>query len=749
MIEQIRIKGPASFKDADETLSDLSQFNYIYGSNGSGKTTISRLIAEVTSYPDCQITWKGGTVLEPMVYNRDFVDHNFSQSAEVKGIFTLGEEDQAIIDKIAEAKAALDKINNAITGLNVTLGGEDGTGGELGRLAEENADFEDKCWRIKGKHDGKFQGAFSGVRGTKRAFKDRVLGEASSNTASLKALTDLEQRASTVFGQSPQEEKVITSPDWRSLTDAESHTILAKKIIGKKDVDIAALIEKLENSDWVKEGRGYLALSEEQCPFCQQAVPTGLEESLNAYFDESFERDMAEARQLRDDYTIKTTSILAELDSLMVEASRFLDSSGLKGQVDLLKGIVTSNVLLLDKKLKEASMVVQLETHAHAVKAIKDLLGNANGAITKHNAMVVNLPREKRSLTSDVWRYLLDVELKADLTSHDTKRTALEKGIAAMRLKLDAGAKAKRTKEEEIQALEKQTTSIEPTVTAINTLLASFGFESFKLAKAYAALQYRLVRSDDSDAKNTLSEGERTFVTFLYFYHLLKGSLSESGITTDRVVVFDDPVSSLDSDVLFIVSNLIKGLFDEVRAGTGRLKQLFILTHNVYFHKELTYNPNRVKDAAMNEETFWIVRKVNSTSKIVKYSSNPIKTSYELLWAEARNPSGSNLHVQNTLRRIIENYFKILGGIDPDKICNLFTGADKLTCRSLFSWVNDGSHFAHDDLYVSIDDSGVARYLDVFKRVFIQSGNEAHYNMMMGANTVSTTPAPTSEGAMA
>lgn len=741
MIEQIRIKGPASFKDADETLSDLSQFNYIYGSNGSGKTTISRLIADVASYPDCHISWKGGTLMEPLVYNRDFVERNFSQSAEVKGIFTLGEKDQAIIDKIAEAKAALGKINNAITGLNVTLGGEDGTGGELGKLAAENGDFEEKCWRIKGKHDGKFQGAFTGVRGTKRAFKDRVLIEAGSNSATLKALADLEQRASTVFGQSLQAETAITSPDWQSLIDAESHAILAKKIIGKKDVDIAALIEKLENSDWVKEGRGYLAMSKEQCPFCQQAIPTGLEESLNAYFDESFERDMAEARQLRDDYTTKTAGILAELDNLVVEPSRFLDSSGLKGQVDLLKGIITSNVLLLDKKLKEASMVVQLETHAHAVKVIKDLLGNANGAITKHNAMVANLPWEKRALTSDVWRYLLDAELKTDLTNHDTKRGALEKGIAALRLKLEAGAKAKRAKEEEIQALERQTTSIEPTVTAINTLLASFGFESFKLAKADAALHYRLVRSDDSDAKDTLSEGERTFVTFLYFYHLLKGSLTESGITTDRVVVFDDPVSSLDSDVLFIVSNLIKGLFDEVRTGTGRLKQVFVLTHNVYFHKEVTYNPNR-KDVAMNEETFWIIRKVNGSSRIEKFTSNPIKTSYELLWAEVRKPSGSNLYIQNTLRRIIENYFKILGSIDPDKICNMFDGPEKLICRSLFSWVNDGSHYAHDDLYVSIDDSGVARYLDVFKKIFVDSGNAAHYNMMLGVGSPSTSTVP-------
>ncbi len=170
--------------------------------------------------------------------------------------------------------------------------------------------------------------------------------------------------------------------------------------------------------------------------------------------------------------------------------------------------------------------------------------------------------------------------------------------------------------------------------------------------------------------------------------------------------MFDDPVSSLDSDVLFIVSSLIKGLFEEVRVGSGYIKQIFVLTHNVYFHKEITFNPKR-SNAAMNEETFWVVRKLDSISKVEKHISNPIKTSYDLLWEEVRRTDRSNLSIQNTLRRILENYFKILGGVDSDEICEMFDGKDKLICKSLFSWINDGSHFAHDDLYVSIDSTQV------------------------------------------
>lgn len=211
----------------------------------------------------------------------------------------------------------------------------------------------------------------------------------------------------------------------------------------------------------------------------------------------------------------------------------------------------------------------------------------------------------------------------------------------------------------------------------------------------------------------------------------MKGSDSESGITTNRVVVFDDPVSSFDSDILFIVASLIKGLQCEVRENKGHVKQVFILTHNVYFHKEVTFNSKRC-DQAMNEETFWIVRRPGSVSMIERHPSNPIKTSYELLWAEVRNPNRAKLTIQNTLRRILENYFKILGGIDLDSLCTKFEGREKLICKSLCSWVHDGSHYAHDDFYIMIDDAIIDSYIRVFREIFEKYGHIAHYRMMMG-----------------
>lgn len=735
MIEKIVISNVATYGATPEELSDLKKINFVYGSNGTGKTTISRVVADPHSHAHCSLVWRGGSPMDLLVYNRDFVERNFNQPDELKGIFTLGERDKTTLDKIEAAKTELDQIKKKIVQLKGVLHGEDGNGGKRSELSALEAAFESRCWDLKLKHDDRLQGAFAGVRGRKGAFKARLLAESASNSSEAVSLPDLESKASTVFGETPQTAPTLTVPNVANLIAHETNAILKKKVIGKTDVDIAALIQKLGNSDWVKQGRDYYDVDERVCPFCQQDTPPSLEERLNEYFDETFIADTASIEKFFTDYKADSERIQRSVQALLDNPSRFLDAEKLKSESELLASNIRINIQRIEEKRRESSKSVALESLNNVLNTLKKLVEDANAAIQKHNTMVANLAAERAQLTGQVWRYLLDHEIKADLATYTAQKKGIEKGIEGLETQVADKIKEQRTKEQEIRSLEKDTTSIQPTIDGINALLHSFGFTGFALAKSERVPFYKIQRPDGSNAKETLSEGEKSFITFLYFYHLLKGSETETGMTADRVVVFDDPVSSLDSDILFIVSNLIKGVFDEVRNGSGTIKQVFVLTHNVYFHKEVSFNPNRCADKRLSDETFWTVRKSNQESRIRHHEANPIKTSYELLWIEVRNPDRDNLAIQNTMRRILESYFKILGNVDPDDICAHFDGKDKLICRSLFSWVNDGSHFAHDSLYVSIDDSMVERYLSVFKRIFEETGHIAHYNMMMGETT--------------
>jgi wobble nucleotide-excising tRNase len=82
---------------------------------------------------------------------------------------------------------------------------------------------------------------------------------------------------------------------------------------------------------------------------------------------------------------------------------------------------------------------------------------------------------------------------------------------------------------------------------------------------------YQIQREDRSIAEETLSEGEITFITFLYYLQLAKGGTSEENVTEERVLIIDDPISSLDSNVLFIVSTLIKEILKDVKLDKGNM----------------------------------------------------------------------------------------------------------------------------------------------------------------------------------
>lgn len=731
MIESLSIAKTATYGLAPQVLDRLARFNFLFGTNGAGKTTITKVIANPGAHPHCTIAWKKGTPLEPMVYNRDFVERNFNASPRLKGIFTLGEQDIANLEAIATKKVELDAISKTIEQLTNTLQGQDQKSGKKGDLADLETSIKDKCWDQKQKHDEAFKDAFAGARGSSERFKERVLTELASNNAELKTLDQLCDKAKTVFGATPAVEAAVPALGAADIADHESHAILAKKVIGKEDVDIAELIQRLGNSDWVKQGQSFYDRSKPACPFCQQKVRDSFEASLASYFDETFAKDTKTISELQAAYARDSEALRTKLKAIVDGGSRFMDIEAFEAERSAINARLGTNALLLANKVKEPSLPVHLEPMSALLASASKLIAAANASVSAHNEIAKNITKERADLTKQVWKHILEVELKAELAAYAGKRVGLNAAITKLSKQIQDVNAAKAAKAKEIKALEKSATSIEPTIEGINSLLKSFGFRNFTIAKAEDGHFYKLVRSDGSDAKDSLSEGERSFVTFLYFFHLLKGSESESGMTADRVVVFDDPVSSMDSDVLFIVSSLIKSLFDPVRKNTGGIKQIFVLTHNVYFHKEVTYTSERGDDAKLGERSYWTVRKGIGGAAIERHNSNPIKTSYDLLWEELRRPEKSPLTVQNTMRRILENYFKVLGRMDFDKICDQFEGQQKVMCRSLFAWINDGSHFSHDDAFYTFDQASIATYLEIFKQVFAKNGQQAHYDMMM------------------
>ncbi len=742
-ISQIVLKNAATFDESGASFEDLNSINFIYGTNGSGKTTTSSFLKNLAEnriedkFANSKIEWHNDEILKIEVYNKQFKEEQFRNS-QVKGIFTLGKKTNENLENIESKKESINKENEKKTKNEKSLQ-------KLKQEREEKEkDFTDSCWeKLYKKHKEDFKETLKGLK-RKENFKKEILEEFKNNErneSKIVKLEELKENIRIVFSKN-QTELVPLECNLTDFDSVENHSIWEQKIVGSGDAIIADLIKKLSNEDWVAQGREYLSKDSNACPFCQQETITEeFKKQLESYFDTSYQESTETIKEKMEDYASRTAEVLERLDEI-VETEQKNQQAKLKIEsfkriVETLKSKINGNWQKMHDKSKEMSRSFKLESTKNEIKEIRDLVDTANYQIANHNEMIKDIQNQKKICVEQTWKFLVN-EFKSDIQEYNKKHCGLEKGIKKLENEISEIEGKIKELENEIRELEKTMVSIKPIVNEINALLKGYGFTNFSLACTEDEKSYRIQREDGQLVGETLSEGEVTFITFLYYYHLTKGSLKENDISKNKVLVIDDPISSLNSNILFIVSVLVKDLMKETTKEETNIKQVIILTHNTYFYKEITYDLK----CYQGKYSFWIIRKDNNVLKIRDYKENPIKNSYELLWQEvrwtkekqAKENNISWVSLQNVMRRIIEYYFRILGGFKRnDSLSEYFENIEeKQVFNSFISWFNDGSHGISDDLFVQSQDTSIETYLKVFENIFKITGHEAHYKMMMG-----------------
>lgn len=621
------------------------------------KTTLSNYLYEPTNpnYSSCELRWDMQPLVS-LVYNKKFKDKNLSES-NIAGVFTLGQATTEQIEKINSKRKELDELNSDIKTKSQTLDTQ------KERLKEFTDDFTEKCWSLYKKYEFDFKEAVKGSIGKKITFRDKIAEQSKIKNDISIGLTTLKERTALLLKQKPdyiQEYQLL----FNTLLDKiELSDLWHQVIVGKTDIDIASLISTLNNSDWVNEGRNYLT-DTNICPFCQQPTLTSdFKKNIELYFDNTFTSKKLEIQSQHESYLSETNKIIVNLEDLYRNESQKTNSKlnceKLLVEIQNFKLIVNKNTSLISNKTNKSSQIVTLLTTSACINEINSIITAANEEIRSHNTIVSLYDVEVVNVKNDVWAFLVK-EIKNDLSSFESKCQGLSRGIAELERKIHDAKISSETIRKEIIELNKNITSIQPTIDEINRTLLAFGFNNFRLVESSSLPNHYIIQRENGElAHNTLSEGEITFITFLYFMQLAKGSNDTSSISSNRILVIDDPISSLDSNILYVVSSLIKSLIRETKEGFSPIKQLIILTHNVYFHKEASFVNGRSNgDKDVN---FWILRKFYNISKIKSYETkNPIESSYELLWREIKEwQNNSALSIQNIMRRIIENYFKI------------------------------------------------------------------------------------------
>ncbi|MGL2720372.1 ATP-binding protein [Helicobacter pylori] len=737
-ISQISLKKVATFDENGASFKDLNSINFIYGANGSGKTTTSSFLKNLAEngiedkFANSKIAWYNNESLKIEVYNKQFKEEQLRNS-QVKGIFTLGKKTNENLEKIEIKKESINKENEK------KIKNEASLQVLTQKKEKEEKDFADRCWeKLYKKNEEDFKETLEGFK-RKEKFKEKILKEFENdkyNQSEIVGLEKLKEKIEIVFGENQTELALLEC----NLTDfdfIENHSIWEQKIVGSGDAAIADLIKRLSNEDWVAWGREYIK-DNSICPFCQkETITEEFKKQLESYFDTSYQESIETIKEKMEDYASRTAGALERLDKIVETEQKNqqtkLDTENLKIIIETLRSKINGNQQKMLDKSKEMSRNFKLDSTKNEIDAIKDLIKKANEQIANYNEMIKDIEKQKKICKEQTWKFLVN-EFKSDIQEYNKKYCGLEKGINNLEKAISENQEEVKKLENEIKELEKNMVSIKPIVNEINTLLKGYGFTNFGLACTEDEKFYRIQREDDQLVGETLSEGEVTFITFLYYYHLAKGSLKENDISKNKVLVIDDPISSLDSNILFIVSVLVKDLMKEAMEEKTNIKQVIILTHNTYFYKEITLECDLKR--YQGKYSFWIIKKDNNVSKIKDYKENPIKNSYELLWQEVKQAKENNaswVSLQNVMRRIIEYYFRILGGFKHnDSLSECFENIEeKRVCNSFISWFNDGSHGISDDLFVQSQDTSIETYLKVFEKIFKETGHEAHYKMMM------------------
>ncbi|EOH3697555.1 MULTISPECIES: AAA family ATPase [Enterobacteriaceae] len=724
---QLRIRGVRSYAPDRDICFDLSsKVTLIYGQNGSGKSTVSGYFydRQADKYRHC--TFESPHVSHFQVFNQEYIDSKFTRSDYQPGIFTLSEANQESQDKINSNNKESAKLSARTDKLNEEIAEKEG-------MKETVTDSCAKDIFNRTVNDRKILSDFLDGAKIKRSFYERMVATPLSEVSTTaEALADKWRMLSQSEGTLVAE---IHIPPTTVLTE-DTLTLMQEPVMPASSTQFSALIQKIGNADWVRQGQQYI--HDDICPFCQQSLDvTAFSRELIQMFDESYQTSLGALSQAAERLA-QDCDALAELER-RVTTHAFVDEDS--QILSLVKTVNKGFRILLQQlltKIKEPSRQVQPENVQDPLVQLRKEVDVLNIRVRENNRLAENFSQEKQNLYTEVMAHLRGI-CEEFFAGRDRQLGELQNEIDTRLREVGALAASKKTLDDETNRLTGQLSDIQPTINSINANLRLLGITGFEIICHDAEMKlYRLRRGSEpekAEVFKSLSEGEKTMVAFLYFIESCSGSLTPETIHPEnKLIVIDDPISSLSHNYIYEVAALIKRKI--IKAAAAR--HVVILTHNMFFFQEMLLNSGRLQDgrkAPANWSLFRIIKSDYSSCETL--SMHEMLNEYQALWQtlkDVRDAKTQPVVLFNTMRNILEYYFSFSCKNEKLKeaLESLATEhSDAGEYDSFYRAINRHSHSDGRNLFSTgvIDKE---RYLNMFRKVFIHTDDHEHYLAMMG-----------------
>lgn len=556
----------------DAALPDLARINVIYGPNGTGKTSLAGAFDGLRNSPDAggyqrlSISVDDGVARTTSGNDDDLFDrihvfsehyvgrsHNFTAgNADMPAVLTIGE-------KPVDAGRKLETLQEQLSS-RLKEREQQTTAGDKANRAIETAfstvsqQVVDAVSRAGGRWHSRSNFSAGVVRtafaGSHAAWKQLTGQELQTNVGIVNS-----DKADAI----PESQLVVAAPDGLSqrLATALSTT------------PVTIILDSLEAhpaaTGWVDEGR-HLHDGVDTCIFCGSPLSDERRNLIDQHFSDAVRHLQSDLRAAVADLRAIETSVEVVIAGLPSKGLFFEDlrprhdaaNSEIREELVALKSWAIEALKRAETKLSNVLSAVSsfvVDPPTVSATAMLGLRAEHNARVSQHDQLVQAAARavELHYLESSESSVSDNVARAAAAKSEGA---ALDKKLAEMR--------------SEITTLE--TVGGDPMPSAkVLTVEVSRLLGRNELKFELVNGRYQVTR--DGQPAGGLSLGERTAITLIHFLEQVANSDSSKG---KPIVIIDDPVSSLDSDIFMGVSTYI---WTEAIV-KDHVAQLFLLSHN-------------------------------------------------------------------------------------------------------------------------------------------------------------------------
>ena len=732
----------------DEEIDFSKSINIIYGKNGTGKSSICRLMKE---------QWKDKEVCIFRGFN-ELLDENEKLNAIV-----LGEDNSKINKEVTSLEEEISEIEREIEEKKENIE-EPEEGDDRVNLFTEKRDLENQKTKKENREDKiytagaskvKQKGSlslFDGKQYDKNNFKNDLKEAKEQGKLSKEEIKTLRETITVVEKDNVDE---INSVFIDLKEEQKEIKSLLEKTV-KPTENILELKNDPQKQEFAKAGLG-CHKPNENCAFCGNVITKERYEKVKSYFSsddiEAFENEIKDKLKIIEE-NIKSEDENINIDEklfypefqekikalkkeiMLVAQERRNVLNRLKSSLKEKKGKLFKKMDILNEKMPE-DLKEKINEYNEIAKEnnqyTKDLERNKEEARKKYRYHEINVFLKEKNKNNKNYDEELE-SIKGEIQTLEGRIEEKDAEIREVKNKIDELNKDIDNKKKEKESLLADTKNTEILANNINNKINSTVNFSLYRKEENGQEFYEIKEKIDGREETTrpitkLSDGEKNIIAFLYFIESLNEPDKKD---REKIIVFDDPMNSNDDTMQYLITseieNIVKSIYSNKKDKNIEIKskdKLILLTHNAHFYlNNLGRLPGIGRDGGYSKYNIYKFMAIDGKTIIKKIdkASEDIKSGYQTLWEsvvsfyEHKKPD----LMLNPIRRIIETFCSFCAISKND----FYKGS-----KELKKLLDVNSH-GIEDLEADLNGKTEEQIKDLLSEAFECNGHKEHFDQL-------------------